>query len=525
MRNLATSLLLALAAKPAFALTVNTIADDGIGNCDTTCTLRDAIATVASGGSIDFDLGPGGHTIYLDYEVYINTPVSIVGPGAELLTIIAWRDSFRLDVSSMYVNAATVISGVTLADGHVVGESYDNSSDVHAGGWAVGGCISASAPLTLAHVNVMYCSATGGNAGRTDDDVANEGGTALGGAIYASGPLTLIDSSVTNSEVHGGKGADFYLGGGAGGAALGCAIYASTGPVTISGSTISGCEATGGEGGAGPCGFDWQAGTGGSARGALWIADNVGSAVITSSTFSGNSANPGLGGYHYGCDRPSGSATGAAIANFGVATVIDASTFVNNSAVNGGAIENWKTLTVTNSTLANNSGSAGAGIFNNPGATLVVSNSTLAGNVASLSGGGIENTGTLYLLSTIVSANTAPIGADIHGVGPGNHSLGYNLIGNATSSGLAATTGDQFGTAITPIDAKFSPAGLANNGGPTQTIAVQPISPARNAGNCAGNANPAIAAITVDQRDRLRGAQCTIGAYDLDSIFNNGFGD
>ena len=520
MNKLAASLLLAMAVKPGFALTVNTIGDEGPGNCDTTCTLRDAIATVASGGTIDFALGPDPQTIVLTNDLYITTAVNIVGPGAGLLTIGDGRDSGLFRASFLSVGAATVISGVTIAEGHVVGESFDYSPAAIPGGYARGGCISTNAPLTLMHVAMNYCSATAGNAGNGG---AYWGGDALGGAIYADGALTLIDSTISFSQVHGGKGADFELEGGAGGGALGCAIYARSGPVTISNSTISGCLAVGGEGGAGPCGFGGQAGTGGNARGSLWIADNVASASITSSTFHDNVMTPGLGGFHYSCERPGGSASGAAIANVGLGTSIDASTFMNNSAINGGAIENAKTLKIINSTLANNSGVAGAGISNKPGATLIVASSTLAGNAASSSGGGIQNSGTLYLLSSIVSANSAPTGADVYGLGPGNNSLGYNLIGDATSSGLAATAGDQFGTTATPIDAKFSAAGLADNGGLTKTIAVQPTSPARNAGNCAVNANPAIAAITVDQRDHLRGTPCTIGAYDLDPIFNNGF--
>ena len=51
-----------------------------------------------------------------------------------------------------------------------------------------------------------------------------------------------------------------------------------------------------------------------------------------------------------------------------------------------------------------------------------------------------------------------------------------------------------------------------------------PASPARTAGNCAGNAsNPTIPAVTLDQRGIARSTPCTTGAFDLTSVFYNGF--
>jgi hypothetical protein len=60
----------------------------------------------------------------------------------------------------------------------------------------------------------------------------------------------------------------------------------------------------------------------------------------------------------------------------------------------------------------------------------------------------------------------------------------YNLIGkNDNSTGFTAI-GDQTGTIATPLNPLLDP--LANNGGPTQTRALRPTSPAIDKGNSLG---------------------------------------
>src|SRR5262249_25464548 len=70
-----------------------------------------------------------------------------------------------------------------------------------------------------------------------------------------------------------------------------------------------------------------------------------------------------------------------------------ATTTVRNGGI-GGGIENCGTLTVSNSTLANNTAEAGGGGGIENSGTLTVSNSTLANNAAQ-GGGGILNNGML----------------------------------------------------------------------------------------------------------------------------------
>ncbi|MGD0075802.1 MAG: choice-of-anchor Q domain-containing protein, partial [Candidatus Binataceae bacterium] len=221
---------------------------------------------------------------------------------------------------------------------------------------------------------------------------------------------------------------------------------------------------------------------------------NVGTLTITNSTVSGNSASYGGG-----------------IDNAGTLTVTD-STFSGNSASvsYGGAIDNGGTLTVTNSTFSGNNASYyGGGIWN--GGTLTVTNSTFSGN--SSTGGIIGNggNGTTTISNSILAANTALncSGTITNG--------GYNISDDATC-GFGTSTGangDTIGDYVNPL---LSVGGLANNGGPTQTIALQSGSPAIDAipiANCPladqrGFPRP-------DPEDAPSGA-CDIGAYETGGL-------
>ncbi len=139
----------------------------------------------------------------------------------------------------------------------------------------------------------------------------------------------------------------------------------------------------------------------------------------------------------------------------------------------------------------------------------MVTNSTISGNSAGL-GGGVYNYpggGTATLANTIIAGNTAPTGPpDVDGIVT---SLGYNLIGNTSGSGgwVAAD--------LINVNPRLGP--LQDNGGPTQTMALLPGSPAIDAGNAAlavdADGNP----LTTDQRGAPRDVfgGVNIGAFEV----------
>jgi hypothetical protein len=189
--------------------------------------------------------------------------------------------------------------------------------------------------------------------------------------------------------------------------------------------------------------------------------------------------------------------SGGGIRNDGKLRITN-STLSNNQAESGGGIFNTGILEVNNSTFSNNAAirngdaglaaGAGGGIFtakeNGKFSSLSVTNSTFTGNSAFYGGGIVNffNTSTVKIGNTIVAGNTSTsgMGADVFDTFV---SLGYNLIGNGTSSiGFTnGVNGDIVGTSANPIDPKLGL--LQDNGGSTFTHALLKDSPAINRGN------------------------------------------
>ncbi len=262
------------------------------------------------------------------------------------------------------------------------------------------------------------------------------------------------------------------------------------------------------------------------------IYNCFGTLTVIDSIITGNRIRSGNGSFGYGAgiyNCPSSTLTlinttisdnsalvGGAICNGGTLTVIN-STFSRNVARQhrGGAIGNYGALTITNSTFSgNSSGSNGfaggilnGGLFQSAG-TLLINNSTLSGNTAD-EGGGIFNVkeSTVLLQNSIVANNT---GGNCHGTISSN---GYNLSSDKSCRFDGA--GD-----LNDIDPELGP--LQNNGGPTDTIALLPGSPAIDAGNPSGCRNGLGPLLKTDQRGEPRPDKedkpgCDIGAFEHQS--------
>lgn len=196
-------LLLAISAK-AGTLTVQSIADSG-GTCPgATCTLRQAISIAVAGDLINFALPANSKISLTSGQFVVNKRLTIVGPGANLLTVerAAGAQSFRI----IHIQAEGVtVSGLTLFNGNANGD--------------FGGAIYASNGFTLRDCALLGNSASFGGAittaGSTPTNITNctfSGNTASnsGGAILqiggVGGDLFLINSTVSGnmSGVGGG---------------------------------------------------------------------------------------------------------------------------------------------------------------------------------------------------------------------------------------------------------------------------------------------------------------------------------
>lgn len=146
------------------------------------------------------------------------------------------------------------------------------------------------------------------------------------------------------------------------------------------------------------------------------------------------------------------------------------------------------------------------------------SNNTVADNTAGGLGGAFYlpyRDSIPNLISTIVAKNTATQGGpDVSDVLGAIANERFNLIGNNSGSHFIAGTPNSnqsyVGTPENPIDPLLAP--LGNNGGPTQTRALLPFSPAINSGT-----NPLN--LLFDQRGigfaRMSGPETDIGAFEV----------
>ena len=182
--------------------------------------------------------------------------------------------------------------------------------------------------------------------------------------------------------------------------------------------------------------------------------------------------------------------------------VVDDSTITGNSAALGGGIFSWcngtesacsangttNTTTIVNSTIANNDG----------------------GKRSAEGGGLLASQGTIAVEDSIVADNTVeepstterkPSNCGKSGIS----SLGHNLQSGADCAFIA--TGD-----LESIEPGFLSSGLQDNGGNTDTLALQATSPAVDA-----IPSDAPGCGATDQRGiaRPQGAGCDIGAYEL----------
>jgi hypothetical protein len=250
--------------------------------------------------------------------------------------------------------------------------------------------------------------------------------------------------------------------------------------------------------------------------------------TILDCAISGNTAHVG-GGVYFG--------------QIAGALIINKSTISGNHATQaGGIFIDGRELQLSNSTISGNAATSG------PGGGLLwagsqgsITNSTISGNQANGSptfhlgqGGGIYGGGNLRLNNSTISGNGAnAMGADGVYFASGLIILQNSILadyrgnGNCAGSGMFTSNGynisnDNSCNLTGPGDLNDTDPKLGilqNNGGPTQTIALQLGSPAIDAGNPAGCTDGGGHILKTDQRgaprpDKNDASGCDIGAYE-----------
>jgi hypothetical protein len=310
-------------------------------------------------------------------------------------------------------------------------------------------------------------------------------GTTIDFAPTVGSMITLTNGTLnitTNLDIEGPSGYRLAINGNANGSVFGIA----------SGKTVAISELSIGNG---------KAISGGG-------IDNGGTLTLSGCTISDNTATSGGGGIFNNGTLTINNSTlsknvggyGGGIVNNSGATVTNCTLSFNTSAdsinpgYSGGAIDNYGTLSLVNCTVANNEARYTGGIENRKVLTIV--NSTISHNKGNYECGGVFNSGSVSLANTIIALNivTDTSFGGVPDVDGTVNSLGYNLIGNTKGiNGWVSTD-------LHNVDPKLAP--LGNNGGPTQTMALMPGSPALNAGSAS---IPGVAVPKIDQRGALRG--------------------
>jgi hypothetical protein len=373
------------------------------------------------------------------------------------------------------------------------------------------------------------------------------GSPAYGGAIFSYGDVELFECTFITNSATGGTGGDGADGenagtrggkggsGGIGGSAGGGAVF-NFGTLVVSNCTFSGNVAEGGSGGAGglggeanipgATGFSGAAGIAGG--GGLYTAD-LNRALILNATFDHNTAHGGdgskggrsVGGVGQNGPR-GGDALGGGIDNVGP-TFIQNSTFFQNNALGGGGgdggdsgarggnggaggsaigggIYNASKLAVVNCTFSK--GNALGGTNGAPGSGAVIGKNgkrgtSFGGNIANVAK---KKAGGFQLFNSIIASALSGNGA-------------YGTISNGGYN-ISADKSIKFKkNSHSLMNTNPFVGDLADNGGPTETIAL-------TTNSVAVDFVPAALAPPFDQRGsdfpRPVGSDSDAGAYELD---------
>ncbi len=355
----------------------------------------------------------------------LRSDIDIWGPGQNVLTVR--RNDAETPFRIFHIVIGTVrISGLTVANGQ----------------HTIGGGIANHGALLLDDVQITL---------NTSSD--------QGGGVYNGGSLQIVNSTIANNRMHKSNGGATYLGGGG--------IY-NAGFLTIETSHLVANTA-----------FAQNTVAGGGLHNT-----SGGTAIIRFSTISDNSSettvNKSYGGGIY--NDATLTITDSAVVRNGA---IDTAPTSGSVFVAGGGIHTSCAAPATliiNSTIAENFVDAlesnevgvGGGIYDDCEKT-TIKHSTIARNLTSTTetayAGGIY--GDVYMFNSIVADNWASDGgADYCGT---LQASGHNLFGDSDCVSGAATTD------LLDVDPLVGP--LADNGGPTLTIALLPGSPAIDAGD------------------------------------------
>ncbi len=207
-------------------------------------------------------------------------------------------------------------------------------------------------------------------------------------------------------------------------------------------------------------------------------------------------------------------------------TIIDSTIRDNHAAGNGGAIFSPQVTTIRNTTIYRNQADGAGGAISSQGTQMIMSNSTVTQNQSGYDGGAIFMnspvlSGTIEN-STFVGNNADSGASELALLASSTLALGNTIFvclstsNNCYSASLASQILPWNSILGAGPLSNYGLAELADNGGPTETMALLPGSPLIDAGDDAVCDNSFVN--NLDQRGvtRPQGGHCDIGSYEAE---------
>jgi hypothetical protein len=387
-------------------ITVTRTNDSGAGS------LRQAVADICPGGTIDFAPALNGQSIVLtNGNLVIGKNLTLLGPGPANLSV---NGRHRSRVFFINPGVTSVIAGLTITNGcaDLGGSGIFN----HQGSLMLSNCSVSGNGLDCASGGGLYNS----NGTVTVLSSRFDGNTAYsrGGGIYnKSGMLTLTSSTLSNNEGEGGSGTFD-----------GAGLYNDGGTVTVNHCALN---------------FNRTRNFNGSGGGIY----NLGTLSVNNCTLSGNRTSS-----EYGV-----TGRGGGIYSGGTLTINNSTLSRNSADVSGGGIDYEGTLNLNNSTFSGNEARFAGALQG--GGTLTISHTLLAkfpegtnalifGNITNLGFNLSDDSSCTFFGPTDIVTPDAKLGPLADNGGPTwTHALlfGSPAVNAGTNSAIAGMTYDQRG--------------------------------------------------------------------------------